>query len=322
VSPPSRLTGGCCRRGGGGGRRARALLAVALNLLALLFSATAFGTTHWCEGTQRVPKPTCGPRRRTNCLDYGYDDAAAGNRTAGNGSAPANVVRYSWETGDDRFLFRYFHAGIWYSCEENINTPGESPRSMRGALRGACTCAARRRRVAGPARPFGPDAPPRARSFPLAPKLRTSRGEPALLRGINGSVAPPTRAPHRLAPQELLQLQGTKSGVVSCRAFGHGGPHDVHAGIPGDCQPRPGRLEAPCLGLWLVLWVSRSSRGWGAHGVACHDCTHPCRGLCGRPCWKEGTPQPGGASLLCSPALSHTRFSEAGRSKGNLAPKP
>uniref|UniRef100_A0A8D2JJH1 GSG1 like n=1 Tax=Varanus komodoensis TaxID=61221 RepID=A0A8D2JJH1_VARKO len=163
VSPPSRLTGGCCRRGGGGGRRARALLAVALNLLALLFSATAFGTTHWCEGTQRVPKPTCGPRRRTNCLDYGYDDAAAGNRTAGNGSAPANVVRYSWETGDDRFLFRYFHAGIWYSCEENINTPGESPRSMRGALRGACTCAARRRRVAGPARPFGPDAPPRAR---------------------------------------------------------------------------------------------------------------------------------------------------------------
>uniref|UniRef100_A0A8D2J7N4 Germ cell-specific gene 1-like protein n=1 Tax=Varanus komodoensis TaxID=61221 RepID=A0A8D2J7N4_VARKO len=137
--------GGKTRRGGGGGRRARALLAVALNLLALLFSATAFGTTHWCEGTQRVPKPTCGPRRRTNCLDYGYDDAAAGNRTAGNGSAPANVVRYSWETGDDRFLFRYFHAGIWYSCEENINTPGESPRSMRGALRGACTCAARRR---------------------------------------------------------------------------------------------------------------------------------------------------------------------------------
>uniref|UniRef100_A0A8D2JBL7 GSG1 like n=1 Tax=Varanus komodoensis TaxID=61221 RepID=A0A8D2JBL7_VARKO len=134
--PPPPPPPGGERRGGGGGRRARALLAVALNLLALLFSATAFGTTHWCEGTQRVPKPTCGPRRRTNCLDYGYDDAAAGNRTAGNGSAPANVVRYSWETGDDRFLFRYFHAGIWYSCEENINTPGESPRSMRGALRG------------------------------------------------------------------------------------------------------------------------------------------------------------------------------------------
>ncbi|XP_062999212.1 germ cell-specific gene 1-like protein [Elgaria multicarinata webbii] len=118
--------------GGGGGRRARALLAVALNLLALLFSATAFGTTHWCEGTQRVPKPTCGPHKRTNCLDYGYDAAAApGNGSAGNGSAAAaNVVHYSWETGDDRFLFRYFHAGIWYSCEENINTPGEKCRSF------------------------------------------------------------------------------------------------------------------------------------------------------------------------------------------------
>ncbi|XP_028561323.2 uncharacterized protein LOC114584038 isoform X2 [Podarcis muralis] len=113
-----------------GGRRARALLAVGLNLLALLFSATAFGTTHWCEGTQRVPKPTCGPHKRTNCLDYGYE--AAANETARNGSSPpaSNVVHYSWETGDDRFLFRYFHAGIWYSCEENINTPGEKCRSF------------------------------------------------------------------------------------------------------------------------------------------------------------------------------------------------
>lgn len=108
--------------GAGGGRRARALLAVGLNLLALLFSATAFGTTHWCEGTQRVPKPTCGPHKRTNCLDYGYEEAGAGNGSAGNASS---AVHYSWETGDDRFLFRYFHAGIWYSCEENINAPGE-----------------------------------------------------------------------------------------------------------------------------------------------------------------------------------------------------
>ncbi|XP_053132789.1 uncharacterized protein LOC128336723 isoform X2 [Hemicordylus capensis] len=120
--------------GGLGGRRARALLAVGLNLLALLFSATAFGTTHWCEGTQRVPKPTCGPHKRTNCLDYGYEPAANETAAAGNSSSSAaassNVVHYSWETGDDRFLFRYFHAGIWYSCEENINTPGEKCRSF------------------------------------------------------------------------------------------------------------------------------------------------------------------------------------------------
>ncbi|POI29168.1 PREDICTED: germ cell-specific gene 1-like protein, partial [Apaloderma vittatum] len=94
-------------------RRCRALLAVSLNLMALLFSTTAFITTHWCEGTQRVPKPSCGKEKKTNCLNY------SGNETANETNQ--NVVHYSWETGDDRFLFRYFHTGIWYSCEENIN---------------------------------------------------------------------------------------------------------------------------------------------------------------------------------------------------------
>ncbi|XP_040503414.1 germ cell-specific gene 1-like protein isoform X2 [Gallus gallus] len=97
-------------------RRCRALLAVSLNLMALLFSTTAFITTHWCEGTQRVPKPSCGKEKKTNCLNY------SGNETANETNQ--NVVHYSWETGDDRFLFRYFHTGIWYSCEENINAAG------------------------------------------------------------------------------------------------------------------------------------------------------------------------------------------------------
>ncbi|KFO63269.1 Germ cell-specific gene 1-like, partial [Corvus brachyrhynchos] len=100
----------------------RALLAVSLNLMALLFSTTAFITTHWCEGTQRVPKPSCGKEKKTNCLNYG------GNETANETNQ--NVVHYSWETGDDRFLFRYFHTGIWYSCEENINAAGEKCRSF------------------------------------------------------------------------------------------------------------------------------------------------------------------------------------------------
>ncbi|XP_027539563.1 germ cell-specific gene 1-like protein isoform X2 [Neopelma chrysocephalum] len=103
-------------------RRCRALLAVSLNLMALLFSTTAFITTHWCEGTQRVPKPSCGKEKKTNCLNYG------GNETANETNQ--NVVHYSWETGDDRFLFRYFHTGIWYSCEENINAAGEKCRSF------------------------------------------------------------------------------------------------------------------------------------------------------------------------------------------------
>ncbi|KFU88023.1 Germ cell-specific gene 1-like, partial [Chaetura pelagica] len=100
----------------------RALLAVSLNLMALLFSTTAFITTYWCEGTQRVPKPSCGKEKKTNCLNY------SGNETANETNQ--NVVHYSWETGDDRFLFRYFHTGIWYSCEENINAAGEKCRSF------------------------------------------------------------------------------------------------------------------------------------------------------------------------------------------------
>ncbi|XP_051488331.1 germ cell-specific gene 1-like protein isoform X3 [Apus apus] len=103
-------------------RRCRALLAVSLNLMALLFSTTAFITTYWCEGTQRVPKPSCGKEKKTNCLNY------SGNETANETNQ--NVVHYSWETGDDRFLFRYFHTGIWYSCEENINAAGEKCRSF------------------------------------------------------------------------------------------------------------------------------------------------------------------------------------------------
>lgn len=94
-------------------RKCRALLSVGLNLLALLFSTTAFITTYWCEGTQRVPKPNCSKDRRHNCIDYGVNET------------DPSKVHYSWETGDDRFLFRHFHTGIWYSCEENIHGGGE-----------------------------------------------------------------------------------------------------------------------------------------------------------------------------------------------------
>lgn len=99
-------------------RKCRALLSVTLNLVALFFSTTAFITTYWCEGTQRVPKPSCSKQRRHNCIDYGVNET------------DPSKVHYSWETGDDRFLFRYFHTGIWYSCEENIHGPGEKCRSF------------------------------------------------------------------------------------------------------------------------------------------------------------------------------------------------
>ncbi|XP_064218953.1 germ cell-specific gene 1-like protein isoform X3 [Aotus nancymaae] len=119
-------------------RRGRALLAVALNLLALLFATTAFLTTYWCQGTQRVPKPGCGQGGRANCPNSGANAtangtaapaaAAAAATAAGNG--PPGGALYSWETGDDRFLFRNFHTGIWYSCEEELGGLGEKCRSF------------------------------------------------------------------------------------------------------------------------------------------------------------------------------------------------
>ncbi|XP_004586892.2 germ cell-specific gene 1-like protein [Ochotona princeps] len=116
-------------------RRGRALLAVALNLLALLFATTAFLTTHWCQGTQRVPKPGCGQGGSTNCPNSGANAttvnataAPAAAAAAGQG-APGGAL-YSWETGDDRFLLRNFHTGIWYSCEEQLGGSGEKCRSF------------------------------------------------------------------------------------------------------------------------------------------------------------------------------------------------
>ncbi|XP_072415507.1 germ cell-specific gene 1-like protein isoform X2 [Chiloscyllium punctatum] len=97
-------------------RKCRALLAASLNLVALLFSTTAFITTYWCEGTQKVPKPNCSKETRFNCINL--------NRTSTMNTSKPDQVHYSWDTGDDRFVFRYFHTGIWYSCEENISGVG------------------------------------------------------------------------------------------------------------------------------------------------------------------------------------------------------
>ncbi|TNM85957.1 germ cell-specific gene 1-like protein [Takifugu flavidus] len=99
-------------------RRCRTLLSVSLNFFALFFSITAFITTYWCVGTQRVPKPKCSKLRTHHCIDYGVNET------------DPNKVVYSWETGDDRFLFRQFHTGIWSSCEENIDDESERCRSF------------------------------------------------------------------------------------------------------------------------------------------------------------------------------------------------
>ncbi|KAG7268730.1 hypothetical protein CRUP_012874 [Coryphaenoides rupestris] len=70
------------------------------------------------RGHAEGPKPKCSALRTHQCIDYGVNET------------DPNKVVYSWETGDDRFLFRQFHTGIWFSCEENINDEREECRSF------------------------------------------------------------------------------------------------------------------------------------------------------------------------------------------------
>lgn len=103
----------------------RTFLAVVLNLLALTLSTTALLGSYWCTGTQKVPKPLCGKTKATQCIGVPIPpDGDASNISV------EDIVHYSWETGDDRFAFRYFHTGMWLSCEENMEGPEEKCRSF------------------------------------------------------------------------------------------------------------------------------------------------------------------------------------------------
>ncbi|XP_048377313.1 germ cell-specific gene 1-like protein [Stegostoma tigrinum] len=100
----------------------RDTVSAVLNALAVGLSAVALSSTYWCVGTQRVPKPTCTNLRVTGCtlpLDVEMDFNSSTRHT-----------QYNWEMGDDRFIFRSFHTGIWISCEENITGTGERCRSF------------------------------------------------------------------------------------------------------------------------------------------------------------------------------------------------
>uniref|UniRef100_A0A4W4ESY5 Germ cell-specific gene 1-like protein n=1 Tax=Electrophorus electricus TaxID=8005 RepID=A0A4W4ESY5_ELEEL len=103
-------------------RRRRASLALTLNFIALVFAVFALSTSYWCEGTRKVAKPVCTgpvPVRQSHCIRY--------NSTSINDS---RHVQYIWETGEDKFVMRKFHSGIWFSCEQNIDLIGEKCRSF------------------------------------------------------------------------------------------------------------------------------------------------------------------------------------------------
>ncbi|XP_067344900.1 germ cell-specific gene 1-like protein isoform X2 [Channa argus] len=97
-------------------RRRRASLALTLNFVALFLAVSALTTSYWCEGTRKVVKPFCtGPATAKRSFCIGFN---------GSGVNDTRLVQYIWETGDDKYVLRKFHTGIWFSCEVNINMSG------------------------------------------------------------------------------------------------------------------------------------------------------------------------------------------------------
>ncbi|KAM5174474.1 germ cell-specific gene 1 protein isoform 3-T3 [Callospermophilus lateralis] len=103
----------------------RTFISAALSLLSLSLSTTSLLSSSWFVGTQKVPKPLCGKSLAAKCFDMPMSLEGS----FPNASTP-EVVQYSWETGDDRFSFLTFRSGMWLSCEETMEEPGERCRSF------------------------------------------------------------------------------------------------------------------------------------------------------------------------------------------------
>ncbi|XP_045679957.1 germ cell-specific gene 1-like protein 2 [Phyllostomus hastatus] len=104
-------------------QQALALLPICL---ALAFSLTALGSSHWYEGTRRVAKTLCQDHTgRPHCIHF------SGNGRMDNES---QAVQYIWEMGDDKFIRRRFHVGLWQSCEESPGGAGERCRSFQSII--------------------------------------------------------------------------------------------------------------------------------------------------------------------------------------------
>lgn len=85
--------------------------------LALAFSLTTVGSSHWYQATRRVAKPLCqGFPGDLPCIHFNRDSRRD------NGS---QAVQYIWETEDDKFIQRRFHMALWQSCQESLSSTGE-----------------------------------------------------------------------------------------------------------------------------------------------------------------------------------------------------
>ncbi|XP_030646588.1 germ cell-specific gene 1-like protein [Chanos chanos] len=103
-------------------RAPRASFALMLNLVAFAMAVSAVTTSYWCEGTRKVVKPFCsGPTtpKQTYCIRF--------NSSNLNDS---RQVQYIYETGEEKFLMKKFHTGIWFSCEQTVDLIGFTCRNF------------------------------------------------------------------------------------------------------------------------------------------------------------------------------------------------
>ncbi|KAG7216206.1 hypothetical protein INR49_029055, partial [Caranx melampygus] len=71
-------------------------------VVSLLLGGVALMSSYWCVGKQKVPKPLCSPAKHSNCIPV-------------PGVSNSSSIHFSWETGDDRFVFPTFHTGLFFT---------------------------------------------------------------------------------------------------------------------------------------------------------------------------------------------------------------
>ncbi|VTJ58329.1 Hypothetical predicted protein [Marmota monax] len=109
-------------------RRQQALTLLPI-CLAFALSLTAVSSSYWCEGARKVTKPLCLDQLHgKNCIHFRRSNSSYGSKDE------SQVVLYIWEIGDDKFIQRRLHVGLWESCEENLNSTGERCRSFRSVV--------------------------------------------------------------------------------------------------------------------------------------------------------------------------------------------
>ncbi|RXN28568.1 epsin-1-like protein [Labeo rohita] len=79
--------------------------------------------------TQKAPEvPTADPKKTDSNVTMSPKQKEELDRMRAKNLA--NAVHYIWETGEDKYMQRYFHTGFWLSCEKHNDGAGEKCRSF------------------------------------------------------------------------------------------------------------------------------------------------------------------------------------------------